>query len=44
MKNLIQIKNGIKINVDVNAKKALKYMYVKKCIWNPSICSFECDK
>ena len=35
--NVIQIKSGITINVDVNVKK--HHIYEKEYIWNPATCS-----
>ena len=34
--SLIQIKSGIKINVDASVRNII---YVKKTIWNPATCS-----
>ena len=37
-------RDGMKINVDVNAKNQLIKVYVIKDVWNPSNCECECDK
>ena len=42
MQALIINNVGIKINADVNAND--KRICVKRFIWNPSNCDYECDK
>ena len=40
VKNLIQIKSGIEINIDVDVKIQQKKVYV----WNPSTCACEINR
>ena len=40
--NVIQSKNGAKINVNMNSYKVVNKM--KDYAWNPSLCACECDK
>ena len=42
VENVIQIKSGITINIDVSAKK--NHIYEKDYIWNLATCSYKYSK